>query len=466
MNLLILAVVFPLFGALSLSVAGRQPVRHALNIALSAVSFGITLIIWGVGKVDPLAALFGALSGFVGLSAALVDRHAVARETDQTLVHSGRYDHVLGQLLLSLSLMGLYVNNTGLLWLALAFETIIMALGISLPRTRSALHAAWSYLVFNGIGIGLALLGTLLLSLAAETATATKLPMMSFTVLSSGAVHFNQAWLSLGFVLVVFGYGIKAVLMPLCDWTAGSYAEGPIGLTCILRGLSTNVILLAILRFRHIVETHTSIVLPGDFLLSLAIAAIFISTFALLRQKDIRRFLGNMASGQAAITLFAFGIGGPVAVFAGLLQMLLWPLLKSGLFLAFVRAAHGKQSNISFLDLSKTNKYARFVFGLGLLAVTGLPPSGLYVSEFMIIGQAILCNPWICLPFLFGFLVYCFLIVRHAGRVLFVSGSVKNLKINDWGVNAALLYLILFLIFAYIMPSPLYHTLMQAAEVG
>lgn len=466
MNFLILAVVFPLLGALGLSFIGRQPVRHKLNITLSAVSFGITLIVWGVGKVDPLAALFGALSGFIGLSAALIDRNAVAREKDQTLVQSRRYDHVLCQLLLSLCLMGLYTNNTGLLWLALAFETMIMALGISLPRTRPALHAAWSYLIFNGIGVGLALFGTLLLSLAAETATVTKFPMMSFTVLSSGAVHFNQAWLSLGFVLVVFGYCTKAVLMPLCDWTAESYAEGPVGLTCISRGLSTNVILLAILRFRHIVQTHTSIVLPEDFLLLLAISGIFLSAFSVLRQKDIRRFLGNIASGQAAITLFAFGIGGPVAVFAGLLQMLLWPLLKSAMFLAFVRAAHEKQSKISFRGLPKTNKYALFVFGLGLLAVMGLPPSGLYVSEFMIIAQAILCNPWIFLPFLFCFSVFCFLIMRHAGSVLFVSGLVKNLKINDWGVNAALLYLILFFVFAYIMPSPLYHTLMQAAEVG
>lgn len=465
MSFLLLAVIFPLFGALLLSVMTHLQTRQIMNLLFSVAGFLLTLIVWGKGVVDPLAAIFGALSGFVGVSVAVIDIIPVAGSIGKMPAGQGRFYHVLFQILLSASLMGLYVNNICLLWVALAIETIAVALGISLKRTKPSLKAAWSYILFNSVGLGLALFGTLLLSLAAETAAGTNFQILGFTALSSQAVNFNQSWLSLAFMLIIFGYGIKAVLTPIHDWVSETYAEGPIGLTCILRGLSTNVVLLAILRFRHIVKIHENANLPADILLSVAIVSICLSTIAVLRQNNVRRFLGGIASGQASITLFAFGVGGTAAIFAGVLQMVLWALLRSGLFFVFARASQDKQGEVSFRSMPKTNKYATLVFGLALFATSCLPPSGFFVSEFTILGQTALYSPWICLPLFLALLVYVFLTMRHVGDVLFAHTSDQKFKIKDRWVNLSILYLGLFLVFAYAMPSPLHHALIQAVEV-
>ena len=254
-----------------------------------------------------------------------------------------RVYHAMCQVMLGATLLGLYADNIGLLWVAVEVATIAATLGVSLPRTASALEAAWKYFILGGVGIALALFGTMLIYLAAQPALGPGLAAMSFAALAAHAAQLDGPLLTLAFVFLLFGYGTKAALVPLHGWLPDAYAEGPAPLTTTLSGLMLNVALIAILRFRHLLQANVDAgggaMQPGPFLLTLGLASLLLTAFSLWRRRDSRRFFGFSSIEHSGIAAFAFGIGGAAAIFAGLLHMLLHTLIKSALFQALTRAA-------------------------------------------------------------------------------------------------------------------------------
>ncbi|MDE1906563.1 MAG: hydrogenase 4 subunit F, partial [Rhodospirillales bacterium] len=366
----------------------------------------------------------------------------------------------------------LYADNIGLLWAAMEGGTIAMTLGVSLYRTPTGLEAAWKYFILGGVGIGLALFGTMLVYLAAQPALGPGFAAMSFAALSAHATHMDGALLTLAFVFILFGYGTKAALVPLHGWLPDAYAEGPAPLTTALSGLLINVALLAILRFRHLLEANAAAMRPGPFLLTLGLASLFLAAFSFYRRRDARRFFGFSSIEQSGIAAFAFGIGGPAAIFGGLLHMLLHTLLKSGLFLALIRAASLRGSaapgNYGFSHLRgllQANKYVGWLLAACIFALTGLPPSGLFVSEFIIISQTIQRNPYMSLPLGLGMLLCAVAILRNIGPLLFAPAPFEKPKPAGRSIWLVAAHLALVFLVAFAMPLPLVHLLSHAAEV-
>ena len=469
MNFPLLAIILPLLCAVWQSLAGSPRFGALSNAVLSAVGLLLTLMVCWSGQIGGLEALFGALSGFVGLTTSLANIGFVEAERERLSARRWRAYHALFQLMLSLSLLGLYTDNTGLLWLALAGETLALALAVSLYGTPAALKAAWSYLLLGGVGVGLALFGTLMIYLAAQSTLGAGMASMSFSALSAHATHLEPRLLCLGFILIVFGYGIEIILLPLPGWSAAMCAAIPTPLSNVLRGLFANVALLAVLRFSHLVRACAGAALPASLLLSLSLIVLIFTAFMLVRGRTIHHFLKSVASQQVAISLFAFGIGGTLAIFGGILQMLLRTLLISGAFVAFAALTRGHGgADISFARLRggvRDHKYAAWVLAITVFALSGLPPAAVFASAFMIIRQTVLNYPFLCLPFSIGIGLCAVLILRRVGGLLSVLVSVPATKPQkpDGYVGLAALHLVLALILAFVMPAPLMHLLMQAA---
>ena len=481
MNFCTLAIALPFLAAIFLGLAGAPRTGAIANAVASAVLFMLTLaVFWhgGAGLVaaDPLAALFGAVSGFAGLTAALVNIGYVSAGMARMPARRWRLYHALFQIVLGASLLGLYADNIGLLWAAMEGGTIAMTLGVSLYRTPTGLEAAWKYFILGGVGIGLALFGTMLVYLAAQPALGPGFAAMSFAALSAHAAHMDGALLTLAFVFILFGYGTKAALVPLHGWLPDAYAEGPAPLTTALSGLLINVALLAILRFRHLMEANMaaggSAMRPGAFLLSLGLASLFLAAFSFFRRRDARRFFGFSSIEHSGIAAFAFGIGGPAAIFGGLLHMVLHTLLKSGLFLALIRAASLRGAtapgNYGFSHLRgmlHANKYIGWLLAGSMFALTGLPPSGLFVSEFIIVSQTIQRNPFMSLPLGLGLLLCAVAILRNIGPLLFAPAPHETPKLAGRSAYLVSLHLALMFLVAFAMPMPLVRLLSQAAQV-
>lgn len=474
-----IVIAWPFLAALVLGLAGGPRAGAIGNAVACAVSFALSLALFAYGgdglvATDALASLFGTVSGFVGLTASLVNISYVMGDAARMPVRRWRLYHALFQIVLGASLLGLYADNIGLLWAAMEGGTIAMTLGVSLYRSPTGLEAAWKYFILGGVGIGLALFGTMLVYLAAQPALGPGLRAMSFAALAGQAAHMDGALLTLAFLFILFGYGTKAALVPLHGWLPDAYAEGPAPLTTALSGLLINVALLAILRFRHLMQANAaaggSAMHPGPFLLTLGVASLFLAAFSFSRRRDARRFFGFSSIEQSGLVAFAFGIGGPVALFGGLLHMLLHSLLKPGLFLALIRAAQlrgaaapGFYAFSHLRGLPHVNKYAGWLLALCIFALAGLPPSGLFASEFIIVSQTIQINPWMSLPLGLGMLLCAVAILRQIGPLLFAPAPRETYRKAGWEAHLVTLHLLLVFALAFLTPPALVRLLGQAA---
>lgn len=428
-------ILLPFLAAMALGLTGSPRQGAIANAAISGLVFLLTLAAFtapgsGLIHADPLGLLFGALTGFIACTTALANINYVRGAEPRLTPKLWRLYHAICQIILGATLLGLYADNIGLLWAAVEIATIAATFAVSLPRTPSALEAAWKYFILGGVGIVLALFGTMLVYLAAQPALGPGLAAMSFAALSTHAPWMDGSLLTLAFVFILFGYGTKAALVPLHGWLPDAYAEGPAPLTTAFSAPMLNLALIAILRFRHLLQAnHASggaAMQPGPFLLVLGLASLFLVGFSLSRRRDARRFFGFCSIEHSGIVAFAFGIGGPAAIFGGLLHMLLHTLIKSALFITLIRAAALRGStapgNYGFSHLRgliHSNKYTAWLLGAAIFALTGLPPSGLFASEFIIISQTVQRNPWVSAPLALGLLLCAAAILRNLGPLIF-----------------------------------------------
>jgi hydrogenase-4 component F len=354
--------------------------------------------------------------------------------------------------------------------------TIAACLGVSLSRTASALEAAWKYFILGGVGIALALFGTMVTYLAAQAALGPGLRAMSFAALTAHAPQLDGRLMTLAFVFLLFGYGTKAALVPLHGWLPDAYAEGPTPLCATLSGLMLNVPLIAILRYQHLMQESFAAggaLRPGPFLLALGLASLLLAAFSLWRRRDARRFFGFSSIEHTGLAAFAFGIGGATAIFAGLLHMLLHTLFKSALFQTLVRAAAlrspGGVSDASLYGFSRlrgllaTNRTLAWLLAGCIFALTGLPPSGLFTSEFLIVSQTIQRAALLSLPLGLGLLVAAIAVIRVLGPLLFAPPPSQIAKKAGADIGLAGLHLLAVLVLAFAMPLPLVHMLSAVA---
>jgi len=477
-------VLLPFLAAIGLGFWG-SPLRGAYaNLVVCGVVFGLTLVVFlepdagalgGTVRADRLGMMFGALSGFVALTTAISNLDFVRGELERTSPRRWRVYHAMCQVMLGATLLGFYADNIGLLWVAVEMATIAATLGVSLPRTASALEAAWKYFILGGVGIALALFGTMVIYLAAQPAMGPGLAAMSLSALSAHAAQLDGRLLTLAFVFLLFGYGTKAALAPLHGWLPDAYAEGPAPLTTMLSGLLLNVALIAILRFRHLLQANADAgggaMHPGPFLVTLGLASLLLTAFSLWGRRDSRRFFGFSSIEHSGIAAFAFGIGGVAAIFAGLLHILLHTLIKSALFQALTRSAAlrggAAPGNFGFSHLRgmlASNKSLAWLLGACVFALTGLPPSGLFASEFLIISQTIQRQPLLSLPLGAGLVVSAIAIIRLIGPLLFDPPPRGVIEVKAGaGIATVGLHLLLVLVLAFAMPLALVRMLSSIA---
>ncbi|HEY1857619.1 proton-conducting transporter membrane subunit [Acidocella sp.] len=478
MNFPAAASLLPLIAAVPLGLFGTPRQGAIGNLFFCFVTFLLTLGVFvnpGAGLVhaDSLGMMFGVLTGFVGLTTAIGNLGFVASSLETLSLNRWRVYHAMFQVVLGACLLGLYADNLGLLWVALEGATIAGTVAVSLPRSASALEAAWKYFILGGVGIALALFGTMLTYLAAQPALGPGLAAMSFSALAAHGAALDGQLLTLAFVFLLFGYGTKAALVPLHGWLPDAYAEGPAPVTTAMSSLTLNVALLAILRFRHVLQENFraggGAMQPGPFLLTLGLASLLLTAFSLPRRRDARRFFGFSSIEHSGLAAFAFGIGGAAAIFGGLLHMMLHTLIKSALFQALIRAAAARGSaapgHYAFAHLRGLGgqNYLGWALAGAMFALTGMPPSGMFASEFIIISQTIQRDPLLSLPLGLGMVLCAVPILRHLGPLLFdAPPQAKPVQARaESGLVA--LHLLLAFALAFAMPFLVLHILTSVA---
>jgi len=406
----------PLTGSFVLALLGHRHWAPEVNALFSfgtlvAAAFLTGRVIsegpFSAGKeqffVDPFNVFLVTLTAFVAFTTSLFSRPYMRIEAHHGRITARRLQlyHSAYQLFTFTMLLTLLTNNVGILWVAMEGATLSTVLLVSLYRTPASLEAAWKYFILCSVGLAQALFGTILLYFAAERVLGPGGNALLWTELFSVRSQLEPTVLSLAFVFLLVGYGTKVGLVPLHNWLPDAHAEGPTPVSAVLSGLLLNVALYAVVRFKVLVDGAVGTGLSGNLMMTFGIVSVVVAAFFLSRQRDIKRMFAYSSIEHMGIITFAFGMGGPVAAFAGLLHMTVHSLTKSAIFFTVGHAAQatGTQDMDKIRGLVQQSPAIGWGLALGSLAILGMPPFGIFTSEFMVLTTA-MHEHWWATPFL------------------------------------------------------------------
>jgi hydrogenase-4 component F len=230
---------------------------------------------------------------------------------------------------------------------------------------------------------------------------------MVWTVLLSKASAFDPALLNVAFVFLLLGYGTKVGLAPLHAWLPDAHAEGPTPISAVLSGLLLNVALYAVLRFKLLLAANEQAIAPGPLMVLMGLVSLIFAAFMLYRRRDIKRMFAYSSIEHMGIITFAFGMGGPLANFAGLLHMTMHSLTKSAIFFAVghISQIKGTQKIAEISGLTETHPVLGWGLVVGVVAIAGLPPLGIFMSEFLVVSSTFAREPLLAVLLVFGLLI-------------------------------------------------------------
>jgi hydrogenase-4 component F len=212
----------------------------------------------------------------------------------------------------------------------------------------------------------------------------------------------DPAIITLAFAFLFIGYGTKVGLVPVHHWLPDAHAEGPTPVSAVLSGLLLNVALYAVLRCKVLTDgaLHNN-ALTSRLMMGFGLLSVVTGVFFLMRQKDVKRMFAYSSIEHMGMMSFAFGMGGPIATYAGLLHMTVHSLIKSAIFFAVGHATQkaGTQIMDDIRGLITVSPTVAWGLMLGALAILGMPPFGVFASEFLIVTTAMREQPW-ATPFL------------------------------------------------------------------
>jgi len=305
------------------------------------------------------------LTTFVGFTTSIFSASYIGHELDvgRLTPRFLRFYHAMYQLLMFAMNLALIANNIGVMWVAIELATLTTVLMVGIYRTHEALEAAWKYFILGSVGIALALFGTILVYMAARPVLGEGLDAMVWTVLITRAGAFDPALL--------------------------------------------NVALYALLRFKMLLALNPAALAPGPLMVTMGLISLVFAAFMLYRRRDIKRMFAYSSIEHMGIIAFAFGMGGPLANFAGLLHMTMHSLTKSAIFFAVGHIAQvkGTQRIADMGGLTETNPVLGWGLVLGVVAIAGLPPLGIFMSEFLVVTSTFARAPWLAIILVSGILI-------------------------------------------------------------
>jgi hydrogenase-4 component F len=409
-------LLVPATAAVILAILPGYRLTARINVLATLATFVIAVSLLFVQPkggayllADDLSEIVIVLTTFVGFttsvfSATYIEHEIVIGRLRPAYV---RFYHAMYQALMFAMNLALVANNIGLMWVAIEIATLTTVLMVGIYRTHEALEAAWKYFILGSIGIALALFGTILVYMAARPVVGEGLDAMVWTVLLGRASQVDGALLNVAFVFLLLGYGTKVGLAPLHAWLPDAHAEGPTPISAVLSGLLLNVALYALLRFKMLLALNPAAIAPGPLMVTMGLLSCVFAAFMLYRRRDIKRMFAYSSIEHMGIIVFAFGMGGPLANFAGLLHMAMHSLTKSAIFFAVghITQAKGTQKIADMGGLTVTHPALGWGLVLGVVAIAGLPPLGIFMSEFLVVSSTFARQPWLAALLAFGILV-------------------------------------------------------------
>jgi hydrogenase-4 component F len=361
-------------------------------------------------------------------------------------------------------------NNLGLMWVGIEATTLLTAFLICVHVTPLSLEAMWKYLVVCSVGVAFAFVGTLLVAASAQRLGLDASEMLLWTRLRESAALLAPGPMKLAFLFLLVGYGTKAGFAPLHSWLPDAHSQAPAPVSALFSGFMLNTALYCLMRYLPLVEGATGgtgwggglLVLFG--ILSILLAAVFI-----VFQHDGKRLLAYHSVEHIGIIALGLGLGG-IGTFAALWHTLNHAVCKALAFFSVGRLGqmYGTHDLGRMAGAMRRSPVWGIGFFGGVLALIGVAPFAIFMSEFQILRAAAAAHAFVALTlFLLGAGVVFVGALRHAMTSAW-GEEVCEPKLQPGGVADAVLVfgaLALLLLLGLWMPGPLRTALEQAALI-
>jgi hydrogenase-4 component F len=399
---LLLPLVLPVFVALAV-MPFKDGIR-ATAVALAGGFLEIALLInlarhiytqgaiaFGYLRADGLTSLFLVGLAFVLLVTLLYSINYL-RHVPVYRFSSPRWFYCLMFLFIFAMVAAYLAENLGLLWIMMEATTLASALLVGFYNTEGAVEAGWKYLVVCTVGIAFALFGTIALYLAAVRSGIDSSSALNWTALMSAGSGLGRvsSLVKLSFVFVAVGYGTKVGFVPMHSWLPDAHAEAPSPISAMLSAALLNCAMYALLRYDAISVraigpgfSHTMLLIFGG--LSLVGASLL-----MIVQRDLKRLFAYSSVEHMGMVATGIGVGVPLGIYGALLHTLNHSAAKSLLFFAAgnVREHFGTLKLDRITGMARGMRWTSGFLLIGMLAIAGLPPFSLFVSEFAILNAA------------------------------------------------------------------------------
>lgn len=481
----------PLLAALLAAlVRPYRPVVGLINAGLSLVPLGATLacaapiirrdvpaISWGLFglagladflRVDSLSVLLlGCVSAVAVLTLFLGP--GLSRKSDYNAGQLRRYQ-VFVNLFIFAMLLAVSANNVGVMWIAVEATTIFSAMIIPLTLSKVSVEASWKYILICSVGISLAFAGTVLayfdfVSLAGRLENALNWP-----VLLGIAPALHPEVMRLAFVFLLIGYGTKAGIAPMHTWLPDAHSEAPAPLSAMMSGVLLAVAIYAVLRWKIVVDVALGSSSYTDrLLLVLGVLSLLIAAFSLVLSRNYKRMLAYSSIEHTGLLCISLALG-PLGVFAAMLHLINHTAAKSMMFLLAGRILHRYHTTEikGVSGLFKTMPVTGGLFAVGMLALVGLPPFGMFMTEFAIIRAGFVAgHPWLMGLVLILLAVAFVSLINHLNHMVYgpPPADVKLGEENGWTLAPFAVNVALLIALGLILPAPLATLLNRIVEI-
>lgn len=444
----------------------------AMTVVCRVALGGEILVAHNWLHIDSLSALFLAILGVIGFITGLYSLGYMRHEVNNGEITVSTLCNYYGFFHLFLFTMLLVVtsNNLILMWVGIEATTLSSAFLVGLYGQRSSLEAAWKYIIICTVGVAFGLYGTVLVYANAANVLADPGSAIFWTVVAEHAKELDPSLMHLAFVFILIGFGTKTGLFPMHSWLPDAHSEAPSPTSALLSAVLLNCALLVIIRYYIIISAAIGPHFPQMLLLVFGMMSVAVSAFFILAQRDMKRLLAYSSVENMGLIAVALGIGGPLGVLAALLHTLNHSLAKTLLFCGSgnVLLKYGTRDMGAIKGIIRVAPLTAVMLAGGALALAGMPPFNVFISEFMVVAAAIKAGhiTLVIVLLLLLTLVLAGLVRMIASTVLGTPpAAVSKGELGILTTAPMAILLLLMLLLGVHIPSPVTRLLTDAAQI-
>ena len=355
-------------------------------------------------------------------------------------------------------LLSTVMNNAGLYWIAIELTTLVSTFLVGFERAAESIEAAWKYIIVVSAGISLALLGTVLFYWAGSLVLGPTYDM-TWDALRDAAPQMNAPLATLAFLLVLVGYGTKVGLAPMHTWLPDAHSESPAPISAMLSGALLNGAMLGIFRYLIVADAAGIGGLARSTLVAFGVFSLLIGALFIVRQSGIKRLMAYSSIEHMGVVALGLGFGGLFGIAGALYHMLNHSLNKSLMFFGAgnVMRSLGTKEIGDIHGIADQFPVQGALWLAGAVAITGAPPFGLFLSEFVILRAGLhRSHIWAALAMLVLLIVIFIGFLNHFRRMYFNHGTgeaVRARPFSAWCVVPMWLALLPLLLFGVWWPQ-------------